>query len=546
MNKRILKIIGIVIVGLFVLAVALPLFVDVNHFRPEIESNVSAALGRNVTLGDLSLSIISGSVEASQLSIADDPKFSNTPFIQAKSLKVGVELMPLIFAKQLSVTHLVIEKPQISLLRTRGGIWNFSSLGGHALGNQALGNRAGDSTKTPAKSGGSSQQNFSVDKLEISDGTVSIGSVPAHRAPIVYDNVNVSVQNFSFTTQFPVTVALDLPGGGSLNLDATAGPINPTDASLTPVQGSVKFNKLDLARSALVDPATGIAGSADFDGTVNSDGHMAKASGTVKASGLKLVPKGTASPQTVQVVFTIDHDLQKETGQLTRGDATIGKAALKLSGTYDMQVEPTSIHMKLTGQSMPVDDLQALLPALGVTLPTGSKLKGGTLNMNFDAVGPIDKVVATGSVRMANGKLEGFSLTSKLSAIPGLGGKSSGNDTDIQTLSSDVRYAPDGIRLDKIAVVIPSIGTVTGAGTVSPNKDLDFKMVADLSGAVGGGLSKIVGHGSGGIPVTVGGTTSSPTFMPDMKALAGNQIKSIGSAGKSIGKVGGLFGKKKN
>ncbi|MGA9355927.1 MAG: AsmA family protein [Terriglobales bacterium] len=535
MNKRILKIVAIVVAALFLLAVALPLFINVNHFRPEIESNVSAALGRHVTLGDLSLSIISGSLEANQLSIADDPKYSNTPFMQAKSLEVGVELIPLIFAKQLSVTHLVIQQPQISLLRTRDGVWNFSSLG----------NAAG-AAKTPAKGGGSSPQNLSVDKLEISDGTVSIGSVPAHRAPIVYDNVNVSVKNFSFTTQFPVTVALDLPGGGSLQLEATAGPINAADASLTPVQGSVKFNKLDLSHSALVNPETGIAGTADFDGTVNSDGHVAKASGKVKASGLKLVPKGTPSSQTVQVVFAVDHDLQKETGQVTQGDVTIGKAALKLSGTYDMQVEPTSVHLKLTGQSMPVDDLQALLPALGVTLPTGSRLKGGTLNMNFDAVGPVDKIVATGSVRMANGNLEGFNLTSKLSAIPGLGGKSTGNDTQIQTLSSDVRYAPDGIRLDQINVVVPSIGTVTGAGTVSPNKDLDFKMVANLSGAVGGGLSKVVGHGSGGIPVTVGGTTASPTFMPDMKALAGNQIKSIGTAGKSIGKVGGLFGKKKN
>ncbi len=132
MNKKILKIAAIVIAALFVLAIALPLFINVNRFRPEIESNISAALGRNVTLGDLSLSILSGSVEANQLAIADDPKFSNTPFIQAKSLKVGVELMPLIFSKQINVTHLILEKPQIALLRTRDGVWNFSSLGAHA------------------------------------------------------------------------------------------------------------------------------------------------------------------------------------------------------------------------------------------------------------------------------------------------------------------------------------------------------------------------------------------------------------------------------
>jgi AsmA protein len=537
MNKKVLKIAGIVIAAFFLFAIALPLFINVNRFRPEIESNVSTALGRKVTLGDLSFSIFSGSVEANQLAVADDPKFSNTPFMQAKSLKVGVELIPLIFAKQISVTHLVIEKPQIALLRTREGIWNFSSLGAHA----------GDAANAPSKSGSSSSpQNLSVDKLEIRDGTISVGSVPPRRAPIVYDKVSVTVKNFSFTTRFPVNVSVELPGGGSLNLDATAGPVNPTDAALTPFQGTIKLKKLDLSRSALVNPETGIAGSADFDGTVNSDGHVAKANGTVKASGLKLVPKGTPSSQTVQVVFAVDHDLQKQTGELTQGDVSIGKAALKLSGTYDMRGEETSVHMKLTGQSMPVDDLEALLPALGVTLPTGSKLKSGTLNTNFDAAGPVDKVVATGSIHMTNAKLEGFNLASKLSAIPGMGGKSGGNDTDIENLSSDVRYAPDGINLDKIDVVIPSIGTATGAGTVSPNKDLDFKMVANLSGAVGGGLTKVAGLGSGGIPVKVGGTTSSPTFIPDMKALAGNEIKNLGTAGKSLGKVGGLFGKKKN
>jgi AsmA protein len=358
--------------------------------------------------------------------------------------------------------------------------------------------------------------------------------------------VNISVKDFSFTSQFPVTVSTELPGGGSLKLEATAGPINPSDTSLTPLDGTVKLTKLDLSKSALVNPETGIAGTADFDGKVNSDGRIAKASGTVKASGLKLVPKGSPSSQTVQVVFGVDHDLQKETGQVTQGDVTIGKAHLKLAGTYDMQGENTSIHMKLTGDSMPVDDLEALLPAVGVTLPSGSKLKSGTLNMNFDAVGPVDKVVATGAIRMTNAKLEGFNLTSKLSAIPGLGGKGGGNDTDIQNLSSDVRYAPDGIKLDKMDVVVPSIGTVTGAGTVSPSNELDFKLVANLSGAVGGGLTKVMGGGSGGIPVKVGGTMSSPTFIPDMKALAGDQIKNLGNTGKSLGKLGGMFGKKKN
>lgn len=536
MSKNILKIVGIVIAILLVLAIALPFFINVNSFRPQIESNVGSALGRPVKVGNLSLSIFSGSVEANELSIADDPKFSNTPFIQAKSLKVGVELMPLIFSKQLNVTHLVIEQPQITLLRNREGIWNFSSLG----------NQAGQAAKAPAAkaSGPGAAGNLSVAKLEISNGTISLGSVPARRNPVVYDKVSVSVKNFSLTSQFPVVVSAQLPGGGSLKFDGTAGPINPSDTSLTPVQAKVSLGKLDLSQSAVVDPKLGIAGSSDFDGTLNSDGHVAKASGMLKATGLKLVPKGFPSTQPVQVVYTVEHDLQKQTGKLTQGDVGIGKALAKLTGTYDMQGETTSVHMKLDGQAMPVDDLEGILPALGVVLPSGSRLKGGTLSVDLDAVGPIDKVVVTGSIRMSNSALAGFSVASKLSAIPGLSGKQGGNDTVIQNLSADVRYAPDGTRLDKIDVVIPSLGTVTGAGTVSPGNALDFKLVANLSGAMGG-VTKVVGHGSGGIPVTVGGTTSNPTFTPDMKGLVANQVKSLAPVGKKLGGLGGLLGKKK-
>ena len=536
MNKNILKIAGIVIAVLVVIAIALPLMINVNNYRPQIESNLNSALGRPVKIGNLSLSIISGSVEAEELSIAEDPKFSNEPFLQAKSLKVGVELLPLIFSRELHVTHLVIDKPEITILRDRDGIWNFSSLA----------NQAGQPAKTADKPGTpGATSTLSVGKLELSDGRISVGSVSARRKPIVYDKVNVSVKDFSFGGTFPVIVSAGLPGGGSLKIDGTAGPISAGDTTLTPVEAKVSLSKLDLAQSALVNPETGIAGSADFEGTLNSDGHLAKANGTLKASGLKLVPKGSPSSQHVQVVFSVEHDLKGETGKLIQGDVTIGKAACKLIGTYDMHGESTSVRMKLNGQSMPVDDLEGMLPALGVVLPPGSRLKGGTLSMDMDATGPIEKIIATGSIRMNNSALAGFSVASKLSAIPGLSGKGGGNDTVIQNLSANVHYAPDGTRLDQINVVIPSLATVTGAGTVSPSNALDFKMVANLSGTLGGGLTKVVGNGSGGIPVTVGGTTSNPTFLPDMKGLVTGQLKGVVSNGKKLGGLGGILGKKK-
>jgi AsmA protein len=533
--KTVLKIVGIVIALLIVVAIAVPLFVNVNNFRPQIESNLSAALGRPVKVGNLSLSILSGSVGADQLSIADDAKFSNAPFIQAKSLQVGVELLPLIFSKQLNVTQLRIDRPEIALLRNREGVWNFSSLG----------NQSAQPVKAAEKTS-SAPAKVNVAKLDLTDGTISLGSISGKRKPVVYDKVNIAMRDFSFTSAFPVVASARLPGGGSLKIDGTAGPINATDTALTPVQAKLSLNKLDLAQSALVDQELGITGSADFEGTLTSDGHMAKANGTVKATSLKLVPKGSPAGVPVQVVFALEHDLKNESGKLMQGDVSIGKALAKLTGTYNMKSDTTSIRTTLNGQAMPVDDLEAMLPALGVVLPAGSRLKGGTLSVELDSAGPLDKLVSTGWIKMSNAALANFNLGSKLSAISALTGKQTGNDTTIENLSSDVRYAPEGTRLDKINLVIPALGTVTGAGTVSPSNALAFKMLANLTGA-GAGLTKATGMGAGGIPITIGGTTSNPTFMPDMKGMMGDQLKGLTQGGKTnpLGGLGGLFGKKK-
>ena len=85
--KSVLKIVAIVVAVLLVIVIALPFVIDVNRFRPQIESQLSSALGRQVGLGNLSLSLLSGSVVANDITIADDPAFSKSPFVTAKSLK---------------------------------------------------------------------------------------------------------------------------------------------------------------------------------------------------------------------------------------------------------------------------------------------------------------------------------------------------------------------------------------------------------------------------------------------------------------------------
>jgi AsmA protein len=548
---RALKIVGIVIAVLLVILIALPFLINVNSFRPRLESELTTALGRQVKVGNLSLSILGGSVSAQDLSIADDPAFSKDPFIRAKALHVGVELMPLIFSKTLHVTDLTLDTPQISLLRSASGTWNFSSIGGNA----------GSKPTAPAsKSGDSSTANLSVNKLNVKDGSVSVNRAASSIKPHVYDKVNITVSDFSFASQFPFTLTAGLPGGGDLKLDGKAGPINPTDASLTPLEAKINVNRLDLGASGFVDPASGIAGLADFDGTLGSNGQQLRSSGTVKADKLKLSPKGAPAGRSVNVKYAVQHDMAKESGTLTQGDVSIAKALAQLTGTYQMQGASTILNMKLSAQGMPVDDLEPMLPALGVVLPSGSSLKGGTLSTTLTITGPTEKLIITGPIRLADTKLAGFNLGSKLSAISKLtGGAQTGSDTSIQNLSMDARVAPEGIRTDNVSLIIPALGNISGNGTVSPAGALNYKMNASLSGGAAGavsGLTQLAGIGGGGggkgggIPFFIQGTTSDPKFMPDVQGMLGGELKQglpikNSGANAAVDALGGLFGKKK-
>jgi len=390
--KRALKIIGIVVAVILLVLIALPFLINVNSFRPKLESELSSALGRQVKVGNLSLSILSGSVSAEDLSISDDPAFSKDPFIRAKALKVGVEVMPLIFSKTLHVTDITLDRPEISLLRDAAGKWNFSSLG----------NKSEATTKPVTAESSSSASNLSVSRLDVKDGRLSVNRANSSIKPHVYDNVDIRVRDFSLTSQFPFSVTANLPAGGSAKLDGKAGPINSNDVSASPLEAQVNIKGLDLTASGFVDPSTGIAGITDFDGTLSSDGKMARTSGTLKAEKLKLAVKGSPAGRIVEVNYATDYDLQKQSGTLTQGNVSLGKALAKLTGTYQSQGESTVVNMKLNADGMPVDDLQAMLPALGIILPSGSSLQGGTLSVNVGIAGPIDKLVVTGPIRLAS------------------------------------------------------------------------------------------------------------------------------------------------
>jgi AsmA protein len=545
-SRKIIYIAGGVIAVLLLGLVILPFVIDVNQFRPQIESAANSALNRKVTIGNISLSLLSGGVSVDDLAVSDDPAFGDGAFLKAKSVNVSVEIMPLIFSRALKVTGLIINEPEVTLVRASSGTWNFSNLG------------AADAKTPPASvanPNSGAPADVSVGRLQIANGKILLGNVGS-AARREYDGVNIEVSDLSYTTQFPFQLTATTPGNGSLTLNGKAGPLNQNDEQQTPVQASLELKNFDATSSGFVDPASGIAGLLDFTGSLNSNGQTVNAKGKIQASKVQLVPGGSPAKNTLQVDYDTDYILKTQAGTLKQGDIHIGAALAHLTGTFGRTGELISVQMKLNGENMPAADLQAMLPALGVTLPSGASLQSGALSANLAIAGPVDRLVTTGHVNLSDAKLTGFNLGSKLGSLSSFAGVPKGSDTVIQTFSSDVRVAPEGIRTDNLNIAVPAIGSLAGSGTISAKQALDYKMVARLASSASplGGIAKLASAGSstGGIPFKIQGTTSSPSFIPDLAGMTGGLAKGLAAAPTSIpgvqnlgGAIGGLFGKKK-
>lgn len=552
--KRLLIISGIVVAVLLLIVVLVPLFINVDSFRPDLEKKLSAALNRDVKIGKLDASLLSGGASASGINIGDDPAFNKGPFLRASSVKVGVELMPLIFSRQLKVTGITVQKPEITLLKNAAGKWNYSTIGG-------------TEKKTTAEPEGKSTPQISVAKFEISDGTVRVGhSGQGAGKESVYQNVNLVARDISASSAMPFTLSAKMPAGGSLEVEGQAGPLNQADAAKSPLDAKITLKHLDLSATGFVDASSGVGGILDFDGHVKSDGRRLHSEGKAKAADLRVVKGGQPAKQPVNLDYKSDYALDSDTGTVNANLHT-GNSLTNAAGTLNGKGQETLANLKITGKDMAVNDVQALLPAFGVVMPSGASLQGGTINMDLTAQGPLDRLVINGPLKIAGTHLSGFNLTQKLGALAAFAGNKSGStDTLIQTFSSGLRVAPEGIRADDIVLDVPSMGTLTGNGVIASDNSLDFKMLLKLSNSAGnllGSLTGISGSAqSKGLPFLIQGKTSNPVFRPAMGAaiqgelgssllqqLQGNKngTQTQGQQKQDLGGVlGGLLNKKKD
>lgn len=534
MKKKLL----IVLVGVGALVVTgtllVVLLVDVNAYRSVIESRLGSQLGREVTLGEMSLGLVPPRFEVARTSIAEAPGFGSQPnFVSTDRLAVRVGLLHLIFGN-VDIRSIELERPVVELVRNEAGVWNFSTLGNP---DSTLDDTSPSATEAAPE--------FVLGRLSIVDGQIAITDI-GEGSRTVYDHVDVTLRDYARGQPFSLDVAVHLPGEGAqlLHLAGTAGPINADRMLETPFDGTLTLDEVG---------AEGLRSFLNTDLLRNSNGSL---SGTTR-----LVNEGDRIDATGNLVFDdvlvngvavgypieLDYDgeARLDTGLYSsdRAMLLLGNTPLSVAGSVNTQSDPATIDLDVGASDVPIEEVARLGSALGVAFPPETQV-AGTLDMDVQARGSAQDPALNGTISGQNLVISGTRVRQPveidrldLELTP----------TEVHSNEFEIRSgttsAMASFNLSDYASEVPGIDArIQAPGATLP----DIQSIASAYGFTG--LEQIEGEGSLDVDLRASGPLDSDADSQDMmRALNGainldfSPLTILGvDAARELGTIGGF------
>ena len=151
--RAVIIVVGIIV--LVVVAVGIYAVLNLNGIiqkqRGLILTKASDAVGRKVDVQDIHASLGWGVIaDLRGVTIADDPNFSQTPFVQAADVYARVALMPLL-SHRVEINQVSLKQPVVHIIRNQRGQLNVGSHREEVLHRRARGARAGRAARRPAR-----------------------------------------------------------------------------------------------------------------------------------------------------------------------------------------------------------------------------------------------------------------------------------------------------------------------------------------------------------------------------------------------------------
>lgn len=171
--KIALAIVGSLILLLVGAAIALPLLFDPNQFRTQIADAVHKATGRHFEVGTISLHVFPWlRITVTDTQLGNAAGFGDTPFATAKSLDVGVRLLPLLFDRQIQARTITLDGLRLNLAIDGQGTSNW----------QDLIERQTPSKDAAPPSGQTDQPGFALDRIDIGGIEIRDAAIRYHDA----------------------------------------------------------------------------------------------------------------------------------------------------------------------------------------------------------------------------------------------------------------------------------------------------------------------------------------------------------------------------
>lgn len=254
---------GGIVVLIVVALLLIPLFVDVEQYKPQIEKQVSDFTGRPFTLGGkLSLSLFPwAGLYLSDLHLGNPPGFQEKDFVSVKSFEVRVKLLPLI-SKNIQVKRFIMEGPRIVLEQGKDGRGNWEGIGKPS---DEVSGEAPEKEEKPAERepmGALPIKALTVHEFKITNGHVLwIDQVKGERKEI--SDVTLQLEDVSLDRPIGLIFSA-LMDGKPISLDGTLGPVGKEPGKGTiPVDISLKaLKQIDMK---LKGKLINLAASPQFD-----------------------------------------------------------------------------------------------------------------------------------------------------------------------------------------------------------------------------------------------------------------------------------------
>ena len=568
-------IIGCLAVVIIAALILVPMFVDVQKYKPVLESKVTEATGRPFSVGDdLRLSLFPwAGVSFSDLRLGNPAGFAEKDFVTVKSFEVRIKLLPLL-SKDIQIKNFVLNEPRIVLVKNEKGRANWEQ-------------PQQTSKDTPTKQEEKAPAG-DMGKFELPISALTVGNLAINNGSALWNDrttgtrkeisqINLALKDVSLVRPVMLTFSA-LIDQKPFSLEGSVGPLGqgfqietiPMDLSLKALKqlamrlkGSLENPltnpgvdmDIEIAefspRELVAELGQEFPVKIDLDlDQINLDRYMPppsdqpppeKTSGKAKSAG----EKTDYTPLRRMIL-----DGTAKIGQLTVSKANIQDVLLQIKAKNGIiKLDPMKLNMyqgNATGKvelnvtkdtpksdfKLRINDIQVnplLKDVLAKDFLEGRTNADINLSMIGDAPELIKKTLnGNGDLRFNDGAIVGIDLASMARNVGSAFGLAKKGDkrprTDFTELSVPFTIK-NGVTNTPQSILKSPFIRIIAAGTADLVKEtLDFRVEPKAVASIKGQGDEAQRSGLM-VPVLVSGTFSSPKFRPDLSAAAQQKIE---------------------